>query len=116
MAHVTGVAIEKKTGNPVQYASVRLRNQSFVIASTVANRYGRFNFETSSNYDNILISSVGYKTKAFAKTTVNDAMYFLEKDIKELEPVVLTPAPREKKNTTWAWALLGLAIIAKQNT
>lgn len=112
MASVTGVAIEKTTGNPAAYASVQLRNGSSVVASQVASQYGRFSFSSSAAFDNVLISCVGFKTKAFAIPAVADAMYFLEKDEKELDPVVLTPKPKAT-NYTWAWALLGLVVIAK---
>lgn len=105
---ITGVVISK-SGQPVPRATVTLRSGQTRVTSVVANDTGGFSLPSSSG-DNILISSVGYQTKAFTIPERNDSFYYMDPDIREENNVVVTSG---KKSGGWFLAVLLIAALSK---
>jgi hypothetical protein len=106
---ITGVVISK-SGQPVPRATVTLRSGQNRVTSVVANDTGGFTLPATSLGDNILISSVGYQTKAFTIPDRNDSFYYMDPDIREENNVVVTSG---KKSGGWFLAVLLIAALSK---
>jgi hypothetical protein len=110
----TGRVIDTLTDDGLPSSTVELWTGNVMLARTAADSSGYFDIGTASTPDLVKISSVGYKNAAFPYDQVVDDSYFpLERDVKELEDVIITSV---KKNP-WPWlgaGLLFLLLISKK--
>jgi hypothetical protein len=109
---VTGFAKDKDSSTGLPSATVILRTGNVTLASVVAGATGAFSISTTSNATELVISSVGYKTTSYPLPDyINQVNYPLERDAKELDPVIITV---NKRHFPWLLGLLLIVAIAKR--
>ncbi|MFI2743354.1 carboxypeptidase-like regulatory domain-containing protein [Zhouia sp. PK063] len=85
-AQISGTVVDKKTGNPLQYVNVWIKNTR---KGSTTNNYGEFKIEFGKIGDTILISNLGYQEKELLANSINQIA--LEPKEIELEEVVIIP-------------------------
>lgn len=98
----TGILYDATNSQPIANATVTLYNGSTIVARALTNAGGSFIVESTAPGDKLEISSVGFKTATFTTNNYQRSFY-LERDYKELDPVVLN----NKKNRLLPWLLIG---------
>ncbi len=86
---VYGLVVEKGSKKPVSFASVYYENTT---DGTISNTDGRFSIKKSAKSNNLIISSLGYKTKIINKSEIiNDTLRIvLETEVFELSEIIVT--------------------------
>lgn len=84
-SQVKSVLIDEKTGKPVPYASVYVKNSE---RGTSTELDGSFSLEIGK-YDTLIISSIGYNKVEFSYPSLKDTL-FMENDIKQMGELTVT--------------------------
>ncbi len=100
---VSGVVLDKETGEPIPYASVYL---SSFKSGIYASEKGLFELKYDSPNDAIIVSVIGYVSyqNKMANLQSTGNMIYLEPNTINLEEIVVIPST-EKKETIWLGAL-----------
>lgn len=85
-AQLIGIVTDKKTGNPLQYVNVWIKN---TLKGATTNNNGEFKMEYGKIGDTILISNLGYQEKELLADSINKIE--LEPKEIELDEVVIIP-------------------------
>lgn len=81
--------LDKENKSPIPFATIQYAKNE----ATMSNEEGDFEFEIpkeSASKDSIYISSLGYKTKAFSLLEAVPAILYLDEEIFQIDPVVLS--------------------------
>lgn len=98
----SGIVRDATSELPIPSATVILYANGTRIGGGAANSKGEFAISTDTEATHITISSVGYKTWNWPASTYQH-LFELERDVKDLDPVVVTTT---KKNNALLWIAL----------
>lgn len=107
----SGLVRDATTETGIPGATVTAYADNGVMLQRVAaDNSGNFYLQTAYPAQFLEISSVGYKTNDFPAATWQ-RLFELERQERELDPVILPPGT-VKKNNTWQWLLIaGLLLV-----
>lgn len=107
----SGVVRDAVSESPVPSATIELYRNGTRVAAMAANSAGYFYLSTSEPATDITISSVGYKTYNWPASEVQD-VFDLERDEKDIDPVVLPPTKAPGDSNIFLWLLIAAAAYA----
>lgn len=102
---ITGLVKDSKTGEPLPYANISIKNTNY---GTVSNSAGKFNLSLDSTSYNLIVSYIGYNSKTIS---VNSSTYLqinLNSVVYEMGEIVVS-------SLTWAEKFILKAINEKNN-
>lgn len=100
--YYSGTVKDSATGKGIPGASVIFYAGGSRLGGVVADSNGNFSFESSQPAESITISSVGYQSFNWPASEYQN-VFELERDEKELDPVVVTAS---RKNNSWIYLAL----------
>ena len=101
---INGKILDSGTGEGLPGATVRLYSGANLVWQAIANQDGYFQYSGPAGITDIVISSTGYIPWKFPASEYQH-VWELERDIRQLDPVVITSGSKTKN-------LLLLALLA----